>query len=657
MNHLLTALLVLPILGAIVVATLPRGEDKLAKGLGVGIGLLEFLLSLPLLSGFEVGNAAMQFETNVPWIAEFGIRYHVGVDGFSLFIVLLTTLLTPICIWGAWNSIEKRGAEFVASMLVLETGMIGALVSLDLILFFTFWELMLVPMYLIIGVWGSEQRVRAAIKFFIYTMVGSALMLAAMIYLAVQHYNATGGVWSFDLTDISQVVLPPQAQALCFWAFVASFAIKVPLWPVHTWLPDAHTQAPTPGSIILAGVLLKLGTYGMMRFAMPLFPLAAGEGAQILAILATVGIVYGALVAWVQRDAKRLVAYSSVSHMGFIVLGIVTMTTQGLTGATFQSLGHGLTTGALFMSIGIIYERRHTRLLADYGGIAKVMPWFCAFFMIAMLGSAGLPGLVGFVGEFLILVGVFVHGGNTLWLPHVIVAVAATGVILGAVYLLHLFQRLMFGPITNPKNEKLQDLSIREKLVYLPLVLLIIFMGVYPKPFLERIDPTSQAAAADFNLRRCVSMRHSLSEEAGLVSDYVAKCTDPQAVIRQTYGDSRLGTIIDKLPKYGEPSTPPNAAPGGDAAPTDAAPTDAEAPAPADGKAPSPAVRPGDAKAAVPFRPADGKAAVRRPVPVRPGDDGKAAPPGRARPAPGGDAKAAPGRGGRAVPARPAGGQ
>jgi NADH-quinone oxidoreductase subunit M len=574
-NHILTALLVLPILGAIIVAMLPRGETQLAKGIGVGIGALEFLLSIPLATNFEVGHAGMQFETNVPWIAEFGINYHVGIDGFSLFIVLLTTLLTPLCIWGAWNSIEKRGAEFVASMLVLQTGMIGALVALDLILFFTFWELMLIPMYLIIGVWGSEQRVRAAVKFFIYTMIGSALMLAAMIYLAIAHYNASKGVWSFDLADVSQVVLPPQAQALCFWAFVASFAIKVPLFPVHTWLPDAHTQAPTPGSIILAGVLLKLGTYGMIRFAMPLFPLAAGEGAQILAILAVVGIIYGALVAWVQRDAKRLVAYSSVSHMGFIVLGIVTMTTQGLTGATFQSLAHGLTTGALFMSIGILYERRHTRLLADYGGVAKVMPWFAAFFMIAMLGSAGLPGLVGFVGEFLILVGVFVHGGNTLWLPHVLVAVGATGVILGAVYLLHLFQRLMFGPITNPKNEKLKDLSMREKLVFLPLILLIIVMGVYPKPFLERIDPTSQAAAADFNLRRCVSMRHSLSEEPGMMSEHLDKCTDPESVIHSTYGDSRLGTIIDHLPAYGDavpagnaPSAAAPAEPAPDAAPT-----------------------------------------------------------------------------------------
>jgi NADH-quinone oxidoreductase subunit M len=598
MSHLLSILLALPILGAVVVAMLPAGENKLAKGIGIGFGLLEFFLSIPLATGFVVGEAGMQFEENVPWVPEFGIHYHVGVDGFSLFIVLLTTLLTPICIWGAWNSIEKRGAEFVAAMLVLEAGMLGALVSLDLILFFCFWELMLVPMYLIIGVWGSEQRVRAAMKFFIYTMIGSALMLAAMIYLAVQHYNATKGVWSFDLQDVSQVMLPPEAQALCFWAFVLSFAIKVPLVPVHTWLPDAHTQAPTPGSIILAGVLLKLGTYGMIRFAMPLFPLAAGEGAQILAILAVVGIVYGALVAYAQTDAKRLVAYSSVSHMGFIVLGIVSMTTQGLTGATYQSLAHGLTTGALFMSIGIIYERRHTRLLADYGGLAKVMPWFTAFFMIAMLGSAGLPGLVGFVGEFLIMVGVFVHAGEVLWIPHFLIVIGATGVILGAVYLLHLFQKLMFGPITNPKNETLQDLSLREKLVFAPLIGLIVFMGVYPKPFLERIDPTAQAAAADFELRRCAAIRALRFDEPKLVKDVVGMCADPGDVVRSTYGDSRIGTLIEKMRRASAAPAPEAApttapAPAADAAPT-AAPTPAPTPAPG-GAAPTPTPAPGGA--------------------------------------------------------------
>lgn len=557
MNDLLTMLLVWPIIGAVVVATLPQSENRLAKGIGLAFATIEFLASLALLTGFEVGNAGMQFETNVPWIAEFGISYHIGIDGFSLWIILLTTLLTPICIWGAWTSIEKRSGEFVAAMLVLETGMIGALVSLDLILFFCFWELMLVPMYLIIGVWGSEQRVAAALKFFIYTMVGSALMLAAIIYLAVAHYNATQGVWTFDSVLLNQVVLPPHVQALCFWAFVASFAIKVPLFPVHTWLPDAHTQAPTPGSVILAGVLLKLGTYGMIRFAMPLFPLAAGEAAQPLAILAIVGIVYGALVAYVQTDAKRLVAYSSVSHMGFIVLGIVSMTTQGLTGATFQSLAHGLTTGALFMSIGIIYERRHTRLLSEYGGLAKVMPWFTGMFMIAMLGSAGLPGLVGFVGEFLILVGTFTHGGLTLFGVPILVAVAATGVILGAVYLLWLFQRLMFGPVTNPKNEKLSDLNLRERLVFAPVILLIIFMGVYPAPFLARIDPTSQAAVAQFNLKRCASLKHALGEEPVLLETLAEGCEDPVAVIESVYGDERPGTSYRRQRERPEAEAPP----------------------------------------------------------------------------------------------------
>ncbi|MCA9652516.1 MAG: NADH-quinone oxidoreductase subunit M [Myxococcales bacterium] len=560
MNHLLTALLVLPIVGALVVATLPKAETKLAHGVGIAFGVLEFLISIPLATGFELGNGGMQFETNIPWISEFGINYHVGIDGFSLWIVLLTTLLTPLCIWGAWNSIEKRGAEFVAAMLVLETGMLGALVALDLILFFTFWELMLVPMYLIIGVWGSEQRVAAAIKFFIYTMVGSALMLAAIIYLAVAHWQATGGVWTFDLMLLDDLVLPPQAQALCFWAFVASFAIKVPLFPVHTWLPDAHTQAPTPGSVILAGVLLKLGTYGMLRFAFPLFPLAAGEGAQILALLAIIGIIYGALVAYVQTDAKRLVAYSSVSHMGFIVLGIASVSTQGFTGATYQSLAHGLTTGALFMSIGILYERRHTRLISEFGGLAKVMPWFTAFFMIAMLGSAGLPSLVGFVGEFLIVVGAFTEGGLTLVQAPVLVTIAAVGVILGAVYLLFLFQRLMFGPITNPKNEGLKDLSLRETFVFLPVILLIIVMGVYPKPFLERIDPTSQAAVARFQLKRCASIKHSLAEVPTTLDTLVERCAEPEKVIGETYGDQRLSTVM-ATPAEPAQAEPPDAPP------------------------------------------------------------------------------------------------
>lgn len=548
MNHLLSILLVLPLVGAVIVATLPQKETNLAKGVGLALSLLVFGASLPLLTGFEVGVPGYQFEQNVPWLSDFGISYHVGVDGFSLWIILLTTLLTPLCILVGWNSIQERGAEFVAAMLVLETGMIGSLVSLDLILFFTFWELMLIPMLLIIGVWGSEQRVAASVKFFLYTMLGSALMLAAIIYLAVQHYNASDGVWTFDLLTLQTVVLTPEQQMWCFWAFAISFAIKVPLFPLHTWLPDAHTQAPTPGSVILAGVLLKLGSYGLIRFAFPLFPLAAGEWAQTLAILAVVGIVYGALVAWVQTDAKRLVAYSSVSHMGFIVLGVAGFSVQGLTGATFQSLGHGLTTGALFMAIGMLYERRHTRLLSEFGGLAKVMPWFTACFMIAMLGSVGLPGLVGFVGEFLILVGTYTHGGMMLYELPVLLIAACSGLVLGAVYLLHLFQKLMFGKITHPKNAELRDLSIREALCFLPVLALIIGMGVYPKPFIERIDPTSQAAVEAFNLKRCVSIVASANSRAVLMEDAteaLAACSTPEnatEVIGRTYGDTRAVT-------------------------------------------------------------------------------------------------------------------
>ncbi|MBK6917347.1 MAG: NADH-quinone oxidoreductase subunit M [Deltaproteobacteria bacterium] len=623
MTDVLTMLLIVPMLGALVVATLPSGETRLAQGVGLAIAVLEFLISIPLATGFVVGEAGMQFETKLPWIRDLGIHYHVGVDGFSLWVVVLTTLLTPLCIWGAWRSIEKRGGEFVVAMLVLETGMIGTLVALDMILFFVFWELMLVPMALIIGIWGSEQRVAAAVKFFLYTMVGSALMLAAIIYLAVQHHTATRGVWSFDYNDLSQVVLTPEAQFWCFWAFVLSFAIKVPLFPVHTWLPDAHTQAPTPGSVILAGVLLKLGTYGLLRFAYPLFPLAAGEGSQLLAILAVVGIVYGALVAWVQSDAKRLVAYSSVSHMGFIVLGITSFSTQGLTGATYQSLAHGLTTGALFMAIGVLYERRHTRLISEFGGLAKPMPIFAAMFMIAMLGSAGVPGLVGFVGEFLIMVGTFTHGGLTLYAVPILVVVAATGVILGVVYLLHLFQKLMFGPLSNPKNVDLPDLNLREILVFVPFVALIVLMGLYPRPFTARIDPTSQAAVAQFNLKRCASIFNANGDGPMLLAELVDRCPDPEARIAATYGDERPAEAA----KASEAKQRAEAAAQEKAA-REAATKAAAQPTPGAGAQPVPT--PGAAGA--PARPAGAPGAVRPPAGQPPGP-----PPGTAalRPAPG----------------------
>lgn len=561
-DHLITLLLILPVAGALVAATLPLRENSLAKGVGLGVALLEFFVSLALIAQFKVGQGGYQFEVNTTWIASLGVQYHVGIDGFSLWIVMLTTLLTPICILGAWTSIEKRGPEFVASMLLLETGMLGCLVALDLVLFFTFWELMLVPMYLIIGVWGSEQRIAAAVKFFIYTMVGSALMFAAMIYLAVAQFRVTG-VWTFDLNAVSQVVLSPTAQFWCFWAFVASFAIKVPLVPVHTWLPDAHTQAPTPGSMILAGVLLKLGTYGFIRFAFPLFPLAAWDGAQILAVLAVIGIVYGALVAWVQDDAKRLVAYSSVSHMGFIVLGVCSFGVTGLTGATFQSLAHGLTTGGLFFAIGLLYERRHTRRIDAFGGVAKVMPWFTAMFMISMLGSAGLPGLVGFVGEFMIMVGFFTEGGQLLTDTHALIAVAATGVILGAVYLLHLFQKLMFGPVED-KNRDLPDLNLRETIAFVPIVLLIIVMGVYPKPFTERIEPTARLAVEEFTYKRCASVKYGLAEvvgsssevgEAAALSDFAEVCKQPLRVLQST---SVITNPFERLPIPVRPSFVPS---------------------------------------------------------------------------------------------------
>jgi NADH-quinone oxidoreductase subunit M len=422
----------------------------------------------------------MQFLERIPWMPSFGIEYIVGVDGISLFLVLLTTLLMPIAILASW-SVQDRVKEYLVFMLLLETGMLGAFVALDLFLFYVFWEVMLVPMYFLIGVWGGTRRIYAALKFVIYTMAGSLLMLVAIIYLAARHAELEQ-VLTFDLLKLYNLRLPFDQQAWLFCAFALSFAIKVPLFPFHTWLPDAHVEAPTAGSVILAGVLLKLGTYGFLRFAMPLFPDAALAAAPIIVALAVIGILYGAAVAMMQSDIKKLVAYSSVSHLGFVMLGLFAFNTQGVQGAIYQMIGHGLSTGALFLLVGMIYERRHTRMIDDFGGLWKVIPLFSVIFLVVMFSSIGLPGLNGFVGEFLILLGAF--GVTPLW-----TAAAATGVILGAVYMLWMYRRVIFGPLKNPANEKLTDLNARELLLLAPIVMLIVLMGIYPRPFLQRIEP------------------------------------------------------------------------------------------------------------------------------------------------------------------------
>jgi NADH-quinone oxidoreductase subunit M len=481
---LLSLILLLPLAGAVAMLFLPKGNPTLSRWVALAASTGTFVLSIPLLSGF-VPNASMQFVESAPWISAFGIRYHLGIDGISLFLILLTTLLTPIVILSSWRDIGKRARAFHGMMLLLETGMLGAFMALDLFLFYIFWELMLIPMYLLIGVWGGPRRIYAAVKFVLYTIVGSLLMLVGILFLYFQHHAQTG-TYTFALMELQKTVLAPHAQLWLFAAFGIAFAIKVPLFPFHTWLPDAHVEAPTAGSVILAGVLLKMGTYGFLRLAIPLFPEAAIRFQPLLITLAVIGIIYGALVAMVQEDIKKLVAYSSVSHLGYVMLGLFSFNLEAFSGALYQMLNHGLSTGALFLLVGMLYERRHTRLIADYGGIAGTVPLYTAAFMLVTFSSIGLPGLNGFVGEFLILVGAF---GAVR--PAAIFA--CLGVVLGAVYMLWLTQRFLFGPMRHEENRNLKDLSRREGLLLVPILFLIIYMGIQPKPFLDRMAPALQA--------------------------------------------------------------------------------------------------------------------------------------------------------------------
>ena len=498
--HLLTLLIFLPTVGALIVALMPSEEKGMIKVFAAVWSTIIFLLSLVLLFGFKSGTAAMQFAESYEWIPEFGIGYRVGVDGISLLIVMLTTFLTPIVILSAFSAIEKGMKGFMFFLLLLETGMIGALVATDIFLFYIFWELMLIPMYFLIGVWGGEFRIYAAVKFFIYTMVGSILMLVAIVYIFIAYGDMMGGAYSTDLMELVKLKIAPGVQGFLFSAFALAFAIKVPMWPFHTWLPDAHTEAPTAGSVILAGVLLKLGAYGFLRFAIPLFPVASHYAMPAIAFLAVVGIIYGALVAMVQPDVKRLVAYSSVSHLGFCMLGIAAMNVQALEGSIYQMINHGISTGALFLIVGIIYERRHTRLISEFGGLAKILPAFAALFMITMLSSVGLPGLNGFIGEFLILVGSF--RSETLPYAKVFTIVATSGILLGAIYMLWMYQRVMFGPVTNEKNKDLKDLNLREYFVLIPLILLMFFMGLYPNYFLRKMDASVENLVKIHNAKR-----------------------------------------------------------------------------------------------------------------------------------------------------------
>jgi len=499
---LLSIITFLPLAGGLILLALPGA--KLQKWWALGVSLATFAVSCLLWVGWRAGEAGMQFVERLPWVPQFNIQYLLGVDGLSLFLVLLTTLLTVLVLLFSWEGIEKRLKAYLFLMLLLEAGMIGVFISLDLVLFYVFWELTLIPMYFLIGGWGDPHgeykflgrimpwRIYAALKFFLYTMAGSALMLVAILALYFQ-----GG--TFDLLALQKLSLAPNLQIWLFVAFGLAFAIKVPLFPFHTWLPDAHVASPTGGSVILAGVLLKMGTYGFVRFCLPLFPDATKLAVPWIAILAIIGILYGALVALVQKDLKSLVAYSSVAHLGFVMLGVFALSTQGIAGATLQMVNHGLSTGALFLMVGMLYNRRHTRLLADFGGLWKQIPLFGFLFVIVALSSAGLPGLNGFVGEFNILLAAF--QANPVF------AVFGTlGIILAAWYLLWPIRQMLHGPLTKPENATIKDLSAREVLTLAPIIILFFVIGLFPNLFFDKINPSAEAVAKALQQRPAVSM-------------------------------------------------------------------------------------------------------------------------------------------------------
>jgi NADH-quinone oxidoreductase subunit M len=521
MSYLLSILIAIPLLAGAIVMFMPRQKPGLVRNFAVGAMLVELFVSGGVLFADYTGSA-MQLVQKIPLVPAYGISYEVGIDGISLWLVLLTTFVTPIATYASWTSIDTKIKEFAIAFLWLEAFMLGALVSLDLFLFYVFWELMLVPMLLIIGVWGGPQRVYAAVKFFIYTMVGSLLMLVAILYLVAQ-YKAETGNYSFSVAELQPLLLPVSTQIWLFSAFALAFAIKVPMFPFHTWLPDAHVQAPTGGSVILAAVLLKMGTYGFLRFAMPLFPGASHRLGATIAGIAMIGIIYGAYCAWVQRDVKKLVAYSSVSHLGFVMLGIYSITVHGISGAILQMVSHGISTGALFLLVGVIYERRHTRDLDAFGGLAKVMPIYCAVFVIVTMSSVGLPGTNGFVGEFMILSGAFVSehlGAN----GPLFATLSATGVILAAIYMLHATLKLFWGPLDKDENKGLPDLTAREAVGLVPLLVLVFWIGLYPAPFLNRMQPAVEALTMQYTAKLLASDKNP--DRRGVLQAALPKAAD-----------------------------------------------------------------------------------------------------------------------------------
>jgi NADH-quinone oxidoreductase subunit M len=483
-HHLLSVILFTPTVGALVLLFLPRSSPALHRVVGNLFGILGFVVSIPLVRHFPVGYERYTFIESADWIPSLGAKYTLGIDGISFLLIMLTTFLGMLAILSSWSAIQNRTKEYYILLLLLQTGMLGVFMALDFFLFYVFWEVMLVPMYFLIGVWGSERRLYAAIKFFMYTLAGSVLMLLGILAL---YFNAAKitGVQTFDIPILLAAAqqFPDSLKVWLFWAFFFAFAIKVPMFPFHTWLPDAHTEAPTAGSVILAGVLLKMGTYGFIRFSLPLLPadqVLRAKVIHILIFLSLVSIIYGAVVCLMQKDMKRLIAYSSVSHLGFCTLGIFALTPQGLAGSVLQQINHGISTGALFLIVGVLYERRHTRLISEFGGLATPMPNYAAIYLIITLSSLGMPLLNGFIGEFTILQGAFVV--SKAW-----AAWGTLGIVLGAAYLLWLYQRVMFGPVTHDVNKALPDLNLREYAVLLPLVAMAFWIGIYPKPFFAYI--------------------------------------------------------------------------------------------------------------------------------------------------------------------------
>jgi NADH-quinone oxidoreductase subunit M len=491
MRHILSVTIFLPLLGVLLILLLPKGvaSDASAKRIALCITLADFIFSLLLWKNFDNTTAQFQFQEMHAWFAGYNINYHLGIDGISLFMVLLTTLLMPLCVLCSWESITKRVREFMIAFLVLETFVIGVFCSLDIMLFYVFFEGMLIPMYLIIGVWGGDRRIYASYKFFLYTLLGSVLLLLAILYIYQTHNT-------MDIPTLMQVV-PHYSLAVQRWlwlAMFASFAVKVPMWPVHTWLPDAHVQAPTAGSVILAGILLKMGTYGFLRFSMPMLPEASHYFAPLIYTLSIIAVIYTSLVAFVQEDMKKLIAYSSIAHMGFVTAGMFAFNQMGVEGSIVQMISHGLVSGALFLCVGVVYDRLHTREIARYGGLVNIMPYYALVFLFFTMASVGLPGTSGFVGEFLVLVGSF-HNK-----PYVATLIAS-GLVLGAVYALWLYRRVMFGELVKTDLLKMPDLSAREWITFLPLVLCVLWLGIYPKPFLDAMH---------------VSVLHLLAQTGGI---------------------------------------------------------------------------------------------------------------------------------------------